>query len=56
MYDMINNKNIYTSTLKFPDLPKLRYLEITIGCALTAQGTPQRRSVIDLYDFYVKKL
>ena len=56
MYDMINNKNILTSTLKFPDSPDLKYLKITIGCALDKNGVPQRRAIMNVYDFYVKRL
>ena len=56
MYDMINNKNIFTSTLTFPDIEELKYLKITIGCALDKDGNPQRRAIMNVYDFYVKRL
>ena len=55
MYDMINEKNIFVSDGRFPDLIELRYLDITIGCGLDTSGLPHRRAIVDVYEFYVKK-
>lgn len=57
MYDMINNKNIYTSaTGKFADTDALKYIKITIGCSLDGNAQPERRAIMDVYDFYVKRV
>ena len=57
MYDMINNRNIYTSaTGKFADTDALKYIKITIGCSLDGNAQPERRAVMDVYDFYVKRV
>ena len=56
MYDMINNKNISTSaTGIFADTDALKYIKITIGCSLDGNGQPERRAIMDVYDFYVKR-
>lgn len=56
MYDMINNKNIYTSaTGIFADTDALKYIKITIGCSLNGNAQPERRAIMDVYDFYVKR-
>ncbi len=56
MYDMINNKNIFTGNGIFEDDETLKYIKITIGCSLDANGNPERRAVMDVYDFYVKRI
>lgn len=56
MYDMINNKNIVTGAGKFEDDDSLKYIKITIGCSLAENGDPERRAVMDVYDFYVKRI
>ena len=55
-YDMLNNKSLFTATKRFPNLEELKYLNITIGCALTADGQPQRRANVTVYEFYVRRL
>lgn len=55
-YDMINNKNIITSTYKFPDLPEMKYIKVTIGCNVDASGNPQRYANIDVYEFYIRRI
>lgn len=54
-YDVKNNKNIFRSNNKFPDLPELRYLTVTIGCALDENGQPYRYSNIDVYNFSITR-
>ena len=56
MYDMINNRNIFTGTGKFKDDESLKYIKITIGCSLDENEQPERRAVMDVYDFYVKRV
>lgn len=55
MYDMIHNKNIVTSDGKFPDLAELKYIDVIIGCNVDNSGNPQRRAVMEVYDFYVRR-
>lgn len=56
MYDMINNKNIYTGNGIFKDDESLKYIKITLGCSLDGSGNPERQAVMDVYDFYVKRI
>lgn len=51
--DNLAQRNVYTSNLKFPDLEELRYLKVTIGCALDANGQPYRYSNINLKNFSI---
>ena len=53
--DNINNKNIYTSNLTFPDIEELRYLKVTIGHALDADGNPYRYSNINVINFSINR-
>lgn len=53
--DNINNKNIYTSNLTFPDIEELKYLKVTIGHALDADGNPYRYSNINVIDFSINR-
>ena len=54
-YDLIRNKEIYSSNGKFPDLPELRYLAVTLGYALDENGQPYRYSNIDVYSFSIAR-
>ena len=54
--DNINNTNVYTSNLTFPDIEELRYLKVTIGHALDQNGDPYRYSNINVYDFNISRL
>lgn len=47
---------IYQSNGKFPDLEELKYLKVTLGCALDPNGDPYRYSNIDILKFTLKKL
>ena len=55
-YDMINNRNIVTSTYKFPDIPEMKYIKVTLGCNIDANGQPQRWANVDIYEFYIKRI
>ena len=54
--DNINNTNVYTSNLTFPDIEELRYLKVTIGHALDQNGDPYRYSNINVYDFNISRI
>lgn len=54
-YDVKNSKYIYRSNNKFPDLPELHYLSVTLGCALDENGQPYRYSNINIYDFSITR-
>ena len=44
----------YTGT--FPDIEALKYIKVTIGCALDGNGNPYRFCNMDVSEFYIKKL
>jgi len=44
----------YTGT--FPDIDALKYIKVTIGCALDGNGNPYRFCNMDVFEFYIKKL
>ena len=44
----------YTGT--FPDIEALKYIKVTIGCALDGNGDPYRFCNMDVFEFYIKKL
>ena len=50
-YDNLRNRNVYTSSLTFPDIEELRYLRVTIGHALDTNGNPYRYSNINVLNF-----
>lgn len=54
--DLLANTTVYTSTLKFPDLPELRYLKVIIGAGVDENNNPYRYSNIDVYEFSVVKI
>lgn len=54
-FDNLNNKSIYTSSLTFPDIDELKYLKVTIGCALDQNGNPYRYSNINVRDFSIQR-
>lgn len=54
-YDNRNKKNIYVASRKFPDIPELRYIKVTIGYALDSDGNPYRYSNMDLFDFSITR-
>lgn len=55
-YDNLKNRNVYTSSLTFPDIEELRYLKVTIGCALDQNGNPYRYSNINVFNFSIQRL
>ena len=40
----------------FPDLEELKYIKVTVGCALDGNGDPYRFCNMDVIEFYIKKL
>lgn len=44
----------YTGT--FPDIDALKYIKVTVGCALDGNGDPYRFCNMDVFEFYIKKL
>ena len=54
--DMLTGDNVYVSNKTFPDLEELRYLKVTIGYAMDANGDPYRYSNINVKNFTIKKL
>jgi hypothetical protein len=47
----LTSTNVYTSNNKFPDIDDLKYLKVTIGYAMDANGDPFRYSNINVLDF-----
>ena len=45
---------VYTGT--FPDIDALKYIKVTVGCALDGNGDPYRFCNMDVSEFYIKKL
>jgi hypothetical protein len=46
---------VYTSNLKFPDIPELRYLKVVIGYAMDENGNPYRYSNINVKNFNLRR-
>ena len=55
-YDNLKNRNVYTSSLTFPDIEELRYLRVTIGHALDENGNPYRYSNINVFNFSLRRI
>lgn len=51
----LTNRNVYTSNLKFPDIPELRYLKVTIGYGVDENGNPYRYSNINVLNFSITR-
>lgn len=54
--NMINDTNVYTSNLLFPDIPELHYLSVLIGYSVDANGNPYRYSNIDVLNFSITRI
>ena len=54
-YNNITQANVYTSNLKFPDIPELRYLKVVIGYAMDENGDPYRYSNINVKNFNLRR-
>lgn len=54
-YNLITNKNVYTSNGKFPDDNTLKYLTVCIGYAQDENGNPYRYSNINVIDFNITR-
>lgn len=55
-YDNLKSRNVYTSSLTFPDIEELRYLRVTIGHALDENGNPYRYSNINVFNFSLRRI
>ena len=55
-YDMTNDTVVYSNTGKFPDIDELKYLKVTIGYAMDANGDPYRYSNINVKNFSIRRL
>ena len=51
----LTNSNVYTSNYKFPDIPELRYLKVTIGYGVDENGNPYRYSNINVLNFSITR-
>lgn len=54
-HDNIHNTDAYTSNLKFPDIPELKYLKVVIGYAMDENGNPYRYSNINVKNFNLRR-
>lgn len=54
-HNNLTNTDVYTSNLKFPDIPELRYLKVTIGYGVDSNGDPYRYSNINVIDFSIER-
>lgn len=54
--NMITNTTVFSSNSLFPDIQELRYLKVTVGYAMDANGNPYRYSAINVSNFSIKKL
>lgn len=55
-YDNYGQKNVTTKTGTFPDIDELKYLKMTLGCALDENGNEYRFANINVFDFSVQRL
>ena len=51
----LTSTNAYSSNNKFPDIDDLKYLKVTIGYAMDANGNPFRYSNINVLDFSLQR-
>ena len=51
----LTSSNVYTSNLKFPDIDDLKYIKVTVGCAMDENGDPFRYSNIKVLDFNITR-
>lgn len=52
----LTSTNVYSSNNKFPDIDDLKYLKVTIGYAMDANGDPFRYSNISVMDFSITRI
>jgi hypothetical protein len=51
----LTSKNVYTSNNKFPDIDDLKYIKVTVGYAMDANGDTFRYSNIRVLDFSIER-
>lgn len=54
-YNNLKGANVYTSNNKFPDIDDLKYIKVTVGYAMDANGDPFRYSNINVLDFSIER-
>lgn len=54
-HNNLTNTDVYTSNYKFPDIPELRYLKVTIGYGVDENGDPYRYSNINVLNFSITR-
>lgn len=54
--ELISNRQIFTTSYLFPDLPELRYLTVCLGYGLDENADPYRYSNINILNFTLEKL
>ena len=52
-HNNLTNTDAYTSNYKFPDVPELRYLKVTIGYGVDENNNPYRYSNINVINFSI---
>ena len=52
----LNGETVFASDRVFPDIPELRYLTVTIGCAIDENGDQFRYSNINVINFNITRL
>jgi len=55
-YDMLKNTNVMTSIKLFPDTDAVKNIKVTIGCNIDKNGNPQRYAIVDIYEFYIRRV
>ena len=55
-YNNLKGANVYTSNNKFPDIDDLKYIKVTVGYAMDANGDPFRYSNIQVLDFSITRI
>ena len=54
-HNNLTNTDVYTSNYKFPDIPDLEYLKVTIGYGVDENGDPYRYSNISVLNFSIER-
>ena len=52
-HNNLTNTDVYASNYKFPDIPELRYLKVTIGYGVDENNNPYRYSNINVINFSI---
>jgi hypothetical protein len=55
-YDNLKSTTVRANNSTFPDIDELKYLKVTIGCALDPNGNPYRYSNINVFNFSIQRI